>query len=249
MRPFFSRVGGKSRMCCRLVALFPEHTVYCEPFVGGGSCFLRKQPSKLEVINDLDRDISDLWSDLKQFGEFIKEYDFTSSREEFDRLKALKSDDPKIRFRRNLFLSKLSFAGNRKNFAPGAAAGVKTLTRDYLKYKERLKNVRISCGDYRAVICMYNTPDTFHFLDPPYETGTAKSCWLYESLDRKALLDTLRSIKGKFLMTYENNADTRNFFKEFEQMHMNTSYSSGNKKSEHLKRSELIVTNFTLSPQ
>jgi site-specific DNA-adenine methylase len=38
-----------------IIALFPEHRIYCEPFVGGGSVYWKKEPSEYEVINDIDK--------------------------------------------------------------------------------------------------------------------------------------------------------------------------------------------------
>src|SRR5258708_536130 len=48
-----SYIGGKRRLAKRIVALFPPHVTYCEVFLGGGQVFFRKEPSKVEVLNDL----------------------------------------------------------------------------------------------------------------------------------------------------------------------------------------------------
>jgi DNA adenine methylase len=39
--------------------------VYIEPFLGGGSVLLAKVPSPVEIINDLNPDLSNLWQVLK----------------------------------------------------------------------------------------------------------------------------------------------------------------------------------------
>ena len=54
MRPFFCRVGSKRKYDKALISLFPAHRTYVEPFLGGGAVFFRKEPSEVEVINDLD---------------------------------------------------------------------------------------------------------------------------------------------------------------------------------------------------
>ncbi len=46
--------GGKQRLFDRIISLVPSHTIYCEPFVGGGAVFMEKPRSKTEIINDLD---------------------------------------------------------------------------------------------------------------------------------------------------------------------------------------------------
>jgi len=51
-------IGGKRRIARRLLPLIPEHTTYVEPFAGGAQVFFHKPRSKVEVLNDLDHEIS-----------------------------------------------------------------------------------------------------------------------------------------------------------------------------------------------
>jgi DNA adenine methylase len=50
-------IGGKNRLAARLINLFPEHKTYVEPFCGGAQVFFHKEPSKVEILNDLNEDI------------------------------------------------------------------------------------------------------------------------------------------------------------------------------------------------
>ena len=43
MKPFYGRVGGKTKSVNKLINILPaDYDVYVEPFFGGGSIFFRK---------------------------------------------------------------------------------------------------------------------------------------------------------------------------------------------------------------
>jgi DNA adenine methylase len=50
-------VGGKSILAKQIIDLIPKQTVYVEVFAGAGWVFFKKEPSKSEVLNDLDSDL------------------------------------------------------------------------------------------------------------------------------------------------------------------------------------------------
>src|SRR5262250_1358971 len=50
-------IGGKNRLAKKIISLFPKHLTYVEPFAGGAQVLFHKQPSDVEVLNDLDGEI------------------------------------------------------------------------------------------------------------------------------------------------------------------------------------------------
>lgn len=114
MKAFFSRVGGKHYSSKKIVPLIPEHDIYVEPFVGAGSIFFRKERSGVEVINDLDKDIYHLFTDIKKVSkEDVENMNFKPSKSRYNYFKENNFSDPKKRFERNYYLSYNSFGGNR----------------------------------------------------------------------------------------------------------------------------------------
>lgn len=58
--------GGKRYLAKRIAALFPPHSHYVEPFAGGLSVLLAKDPEGVsEVANDLDGDLTNFWRVLQ----------------------------------------------------------------------------------------------------------------------------------------------------------------------------------------
>jgi hypothetical protein len=54
MRGPLSYIGGKTRLAKQIVAMLPAHTTYVEVFSGGAQVLFRKEPSAVEILNDLD---------------------------------------------------------------------------------------------------------------------------------------------------------------------------------------------------
>src|SRR5437660_12579178 len=82
-------VGGKSRVAKRVIEIFPEHTTYVEAFAGGAQVFFRKEPSAVEVLNDLDGEIVNFYRVCQQqYEELLRYFKFAVvSRTWFDLLR------------------------------------------------------------------------------------------------------------------------------------------------------------------
>ena len=58
-RAAFPYFGGKGnpKIKAAILASLPPHTAYIEPFGGGASILLSKEPCKVEIYNDIDRGV------------------------------------------------------------------------------------------------------------------------------------------------------------------------------------------------
>ena len=113
MRGPLSYIGGKTRLASRIIDRIPEHLAYVEPFAGGAQVFFHKEPSKIEVLNDLDGEVVNLYRICQSHHEELIRYMrfMLLSREWFERLQktppAMLTDIQ--RAARYLYLQKVAF--------------------------------------------------------------------------------------------------------------------------------------------
>ena len=79
--------GGKGNMVKKLLKLIPEHKIYVEVFGGGASLLFAKEPSPIEIYNDIDEGLVNFFRvlrDPEKFGKFYAKAVLTPySRAEF----------------------------------------------------------------------------------------------------------------------------------------------------------------------
>jgi len=167
--PLIRWPGGKGRMAKRLTGMFPEHTTYVEPFVGGGSVFFHKPLAQKSVLSDMDPWVIDLYKDVQKGKLSDCEGGIVASKSLFGRSQGKKTACHKVA------VSAMSFHGNRKSyFLPPAAAGKegKAIYQSKLKnqscYAGKLNKAIVKKGDFAAVMKQYDSPSTLHYLDPPW---------------------------------------------------------------------------------
>jgi len=241
MRSIVGRIGGKSKIKDLIIKLIPKHLIYVEAFVGGGAVFFGKEPSVIEVVNDLDKDIYHIYSDMKAVGEQMINKDFKPSRKKFNRLKNQKTFNSKTeRLYRNLYLSFRSFRGDRKNYTgTGHIRPNKYISGE--KYKDRLNGVKIVNKDWKQLINKYDDKDTFFYLDPPYSMAKDNNDYQYNDVSIDELYDTLKNIKGKFLLSYDYNKEIKNKFKGFKVRTIQTKYETS---STPINKKEYLISNY-----
>lgn len=249
-------VGSKRQLRKEIVSLFPEHICYVEPFLGGGSVFFWKEPSKVEIINDYDNHIINFFKVLKNNEEELMLKIKTSliSRALFLEYRQSRWEelDDVERAYRFYYIIKCSFGGlwrfNQKGecnspFAgsPSPKAKPTLYTPNSLKSLEkahkRLQNAIIECDDYKTIIKRYDQSNTLFFLDPPYDTDYSYGV----KINYKELLEECKNIKGKFLLTL--NSELKDMFSEFNIINTEVNYSVTCKGGDNQK-SEIIITNY-----
>ena len=89
-------IGGKNRMCRRIIAALPQHNTYVEPFAGGAQVFFHKEPSAVEVLNDLDGEIVNFYRVIHwYYNELVRHLEYSIvSRKLFEILASTDSCTP-----------------------------------------------------------------------------------------------------------------------------------------------------------
>lgn len=248
LAPPINRMGGKSRLRNLIIDMIPQHTCYCEVFFGAGWVYFGKEPSKVEVINDIDQELVNLFRMLKFHTEEVErllQYELYS-RDYFDIYKnlnpeALTEIQRAIRF---LYLIGCSFASKGNHFGYGATRkpSQKIFSDDFKVIRDRLKNTYIENLDFRILIEKYDRPNTFFFCDPPYhKTAGYKNKFMWD--DHVNLKGILSGIKGKFLLTINDHPDIRELYKDFSITETQVRYTTSNIKND-IKANELIIKNY-----
>lgn len=239
--PLAGWLGGKSRLAKHIIQRIPEHACYVEPFCGAAWVLFRKPESKVEVLNDINRDVANLYRCLQWHREELIRYLqwVLVSREDFERLKMTipESLTDIQRAARFYYLQQNAFAGRITRLSFGYSAKTPS-SFNILRMEEhlsaahiRLSRVYIECLPFLEVIKRYDSPDTFFYVDPPYwgcENDYGSGVFSRENLSE--LADVLGSIQGKFLMSYNDVPEVRKLFSRFSIEEVTTRYSCNAEK-------------------
>jgi DNA adenine methylase len=246
-------LGGKNRVAKKIIALIPEHTCYIEPFCGGAQVFFHKEPSKVEVLNDLNEDVFNFLRVCQMhYEEFLRYLHFSIvSRKWFD---LFEKTPPETftdiqRAARFFYLQKNCYGGLivRRNFAASVQDGSNynpsSLPKLIQKTHERLRNVQLECLPYQSILKKYDRPFTFFYLDPPYWNRPYYK-FNFEEKDYVELAEHLSKLKGKFILSLNDEPEIRRIFRQFSIKNFEMTYSS-QRESGKLYR-ELLISNYKL---
>jgi DNA adenine methylase len=220
-RPIARYHGGKYRLADKIIPFFPPHECYVEVFGGVFSIGLLKDPAKINVYNDIDSDLINLFSVLRdpELSNRLRLLIETTlfSRDEFG-LAWLKSDDSVEEARRFIVRSFQSIGAKNRLSANGwrvrtpksiwsPCSAWNSWPENIPLFFEILRNTIIENLDFRKLIPIYDHADTLFYVDPPYLQSTRSkdhrhtySHELNES-DHLELLELLRSAKSMIVLS------------------------------------------------
>lgn len=256
-RPLVPWLGGKRRLAPQILPLLPEHTCYVELFAGAAALFFAKEPVKVEVLNDVNGELVNLYRVVQHhLDEFSRQFRWAlTSRQLYTWLQETQPETLTDiqRAARFFYLQKMSFGAKIEGQTFGTATtsparlNLLRLEEDLSAVHLRLHQVFIEHLDWSACIKRYDRPHTLFYLDPPYwgTEGYGVEFGL-EQYDQMAEL--LRSMKGKAVVSVNDIPEMRKAFKGLETRRLSIKYTVGASGQGRRERGELLVFNYKPAP-
>jgi DNA adenine methylase len=249
-------IGGKRILSKRIIHRINQipHSTYAEPFVGMGGIFLRRtQQPKMEVINDINGDVANLFRILQRhYPQFLDTLRFQiTSRREFDRLS--RTDPGTLtdleRAARFLYLQRLAFGGKVRGQTfgidtRGGRFNLSTLSPQLEEIHERMAGVVIENLPWQNFISRYDRPGMLFYLDPPYwgnEEDYGKA--IFGRDDFTVMADMLGQIRGRFILSLNAVPGVFEAFSSFAIEEVDCSYSVAGGGYRKAVRELIISTN------
>jgi DNA adenine methylase len=217
-----SYYGGKSRIATAIVLHIHAipHTVYSEPFCGGLAVLYAKgtydrgnNDYYREAINDRNQNLITFWKVARERPQELARWlDFTPySQAEHKRSHEIYKTPEKYT---ELEIAWAVFVQCNMSFARGIGKGWASQTINENSAAtwqnrinrlpecfERLKRVHIGCEDGLDFIDRWDSPQTLHYIDPPYPGTNQGHYGGYTLDDYAALCAKLDEIEGSYILS------------------------------------------------
>ncbi len=222
-----SYAGGKGTHLDALLPMIPYTPTFVEPYGGGASILLNRRPSEVEVYNDLNDDIINLFRVVRSPMSgplFEAMVDATLySRAEFERAIDIINNPPEHsssteRAWATFVIHNQGISGKLHrsygNWARSREGNINT-KRWWGKYdrisqiRHRFEHVQIESKDALDVIEAWDSPQTTFYLDPPYvlETRGQRAYYAFEQPveHHERLVEILLAVEGCVVLSgYEH---------------------------------------------
>lgn len=217
MKPPFPYYGGKQRIAEKIIETFPAHGHYIEPFAGGLSVLLAKEPSKHETVNDLDKSLVTFWRVLRERPEELYNACLLTPWSRSEQKTSTDLDVPdELEVARRVFVAltqgrgaRLSNTGWRFVSDPKSPTPMSRYRDGYVSrlmpVAERLHSVTLECRDALDVIKTYGRKGALLYVDPPYlaetRSGTGYGVEMEDVDSHRGLAEVLRATEASVCLS------------------------------------------------
>lgn len=250
MDSFIKWIGGKKLLRKEILDNFPpeqQYDRYIEVFGGAGwVLFAKERHAKLEVFNDINGELINLYRCVKYHAEELqRELKFLFvSREQFFWMKGQLPEymTDIQRAARFYILIKESYGCDLKSFGVRSinlASAVEMLN----EVSDRLSRVVIEHHDFERLIKTYDRDRALFYLDPPYYEAEKYYSNRFGVEDHIRLKELLNSIKGLFILSYNDCDYIRELYKDYTVIAVTRNHNLVTKNGSQPYK-ELIIKNF-----
>nr|WP_236588122.1 DNA adenine methylase [Tumebacillus amylolyticus] len=245
--------GGKGHLAKELHRYLPQHKCFVDLFGGGGNMTSMKEPSDVEIFNDIDGDLVNfllvLRGDPEKLAQAVATLPY--SEELFEKWKWQKGR--KSNFERAVcffYLNRLAVSAGNNHRSGWSHGGTKAnKAREYQSavvrleaFAKRFQQVEIHNRDYKDVIRLRDSEDTVFYIDPPYNGRERRYKGGFRRRDHIELAEILRQIKGKAMVSYYPHPLVDELYKNWpRRIEIGShTFSQVSREEERPKRTELL---------
>lgn len=236
-KPIIPWLDGKRRLADKILPHFPKHTCHVEPFAGAAALlFARPEPAKVEVLNDINGDLVNLYRVVQHhLEEFVRQFKLAlTSRQMF---KWQKETRPETltdirRAARFYYLMQNCISGKLEGQTFGTATtappglNLLRLEEALAAVHLRLARIYVEHEPWRDCVKRYDRAHTLFYLDPPY-WNTAGYGVEFGLEPYVAMADAMRSMKGRALVSVNDHPKMREAFAGFPMRTLDIRYTVG----------------------
>lgn len=251
--PIIPWIGGKRRLAKFILPMFPEHSCYVEPFCGAAALYFLKEPVKVEVINDINGELVNLYRVVKHhLEELIRQFKWALTSRQIYKWLQITPEETLTdiqRAARFFYLQKNAFGGKVDNQTFGTATtsaprlNLLRLEEDLSQAYLRLSHTYIEHLGWEACIAKYDRDHTLFYCDPPYwgTEGYGVGFGLYQYT---LMAELARTIKGKMIISVNDIPEMRLAFAGLNMESLPITYTVGGGKGKSSKTAELVIMNW-----
>ena len=245
-------MGGKSRLAKAVAARLPASRCYCEVFGGAAWVLFAREPSYVEVLNDVNGRLVNLYRVVRDAPDELAE-----ALELLPRSRSLyrdfresgAADDPVAAAAVYYYLVKNAFSGQvgcgfstSKRFP-----GKYSMLADFKLWARRLNKVTIENLRFEDCLRRYDGAETTFYVDPPYVGKERYYGADFAPADHERLREVLGGLEGWWLASYNDCPTVRALYGDYNIEEVRPRYCADKvgPRGRRAKRGrELLISNY-----
>lgn len=259
MKPPFAYFGGKTTLAPRIAAMLPPHEHYVEPFAGSLAVLLAKPRSRMETVNDLDRDLVTFWRVLREQPDELVRVCALTPHSRAEHLEAYALDEAPNDLERARRVWVLLTQGRGGQLRPtgwrhfvdpaGSVVGMPGYLEAYVERMgpavARLAGVSLECQPALDVIRRYGrSSNVLLYVDPPYLGSTRVSGGYQHEMRRddehRELAEALQECRAAVVLSGYDSPLYDDLFQGWHSTRISTTTGQGGTRQE---RTEVLWSN------